>query len=125
MLASRRISGASSDGTKTVTCFEENGDVDLQEALAQSCNVFFAKLAVALGKDKMTKYAEEMGFNDSIKFDRFETAKSKYDVSKADENQLGWSGVGQYTVLETPMNMAMISAAIAILFILCYNCLPR
>ncbi len=105
--------GSDEVGGKTVTCFEENGDVDLQEALAQSCNVFFAKLAVALGKDKMTKYAEEMGFNDSIKFDRFETAKSKYDVSKADENQLGWSGVGQYTVLETPMNMAMISAAIA------------
>ncbi len=105
--------GADYVGDKQVTCYEANGIVDIKEALAQSCNIFFAKLAVALGKDKMTSYAEQMGFNSRWSFDGITTSSSRYDVTQADENELGWSGVGQYTVLETPVNMAIISAAIA------------
>ncbi len=100
-------------GGHDIVCFEPNGTVDIKEALSQSCNVFFAKIAAALGKDKMTAYAERAGFNSSIKFDGIESAESVYNVSSASENELGWSGVGQYTVLETPVNMAVISAAIA------------
>ena len=45
--------------------------------------------------------------------DGIETATSKYDVSKANENEFAWSGVGQYNVLETPVNMAVRAAAVA------------
>ena len=100
-------------GGQDIICFEPNGTVDIKEALAQSCNVFFAKIAAALGKEKMTYYAEKAGFNSSIKIDRIESAESVYNVTEATENELGWSGVGQYTVLETPVNMSEISAAIA------------
>lgn len=54
-----------------------------------------------------------MGFNQSIRFDGFESVKSVYDISELNENELAWSGVGQANVLETPLNVAMISAAIA------------
>ena len=100
-------------GGREITCFEPNGEVDIREAMAQSCNVFFAQLALDMGKDKMTKYAEKAGFNSTLKIDGIETAESIYDVSDASDNDLAWSGVGQYTVLETPINMAVISAAIA------------
>lgn len=100
-------------GDGEIVCYEPNGRVDIKEALCHSCNIFFAKLAAALGKEKMTYYAQRAGFNSCIKFDGIESAESIYDVSKANENELGWSGVGQYTVLETPINMAVISAAIA------------
>lgn len=100
-------------GGEEVTCFEVNGTVNYKDALCRSCNVFFAQLALDVGRKKMTRYAENLGFNSSIKFDGIETAKSVYDVSSASDNDLAWSGVGQYTVLETPLNMAMISAAIA------------
>ena len=100
-------------GGKEIICYEANGSVDIREALARSCNIFFAKLAAAMGKDKMTYYAEKLGFNSRLSFDGISTASSIYDVSEASENELGWSGVGQYTVLETPANMAVISAAIA------------
>lgn len=98
---------------KEINCFEPNGFIDFREALARSCNVYFAQLAVDIGKKDMTSQAEKMGFNSYIKFDEIESAKSVYNVSKASQNDLAWSGVGQYEVLETPINMAMISAAIA------------
>lgn len=100
-------------GGKTINCYSVSGHVDMKDALMNSCNAYFAELAVDLGKDTMQKQAEKMGFNSSWKFDGIETVKSSYDVSKADENSLAWSGVGQYTVLESPMNMAICSSAIA------------
>ena len=100
-------------GGKEIICYEASGHIDFQEALMYSCNSYFARLAFELGKDRMTAQAEKMGFNTAIKFDGIETIKSTYDVSKATDNELAWSGVGQYTVLESPVNMAVRSAAIA------------
>lgn len=105
--------GSDTVGDDVITCYSVSGEVDLQDAFAESCNCYFAKLAVELGKDKITEQAEKMGFNSSLIFDNIETVDSTYNVTEADENDLGWSGVGQYTNLETPLNMAVISAAIA------------
>lgn len=100
-------------GGKEINCFEPNGFVNFKDALARSCNVYFAQLALDMGKETMTNQAQKMGFNSYVTFDNIQSAKSIYDVSKANANDLAWSGVGQYTVLETPVNMAMISAAVA------------
>ena len=102
-------------GGHSVSCYQHlaHGLLDMKEALAKSCNIYFGKLALALGRDTMTDFANQMGFNQSFSFDGIETAESVYDVTDANDNQLAWSGVGQYTVLETPVNMAMISGAIA------------
>lgn len=105
--------GSTEIGGQVINCFEVNGHVDLRDAIKTSCNGYFAHLAVDLGKDAMKTQADKMGFNHSWKIDGIETMQSSYDVSKADENELGWSGVGQYKVLETPVNMAIRSAAIA------------
>lgn len=105
--------GSDTVGDDIINCFSASGEVDFKNALSQSCNNYFAKLAVELGKNKMTLQAEKMGFNSSVKFDNIETVDSIYNVTKADENDLGWSGVGQYTILETPMNMVIRTAAIA------------
>ena len=61
----------------------------------------------------MTETAEKIGIDLSFKVDDINTAKGVYDVSKADTNQLAWSGVGQYNDKVNPMQMAMICAAIA------------
>lgn len=105
--------GSENIGDKEVTCYKTSGEVDLKDALADSCNIYFGHLALELGKDKMTYYAGKAGFNSYVTIDRAKSAKSVYDVSQATDNDIAWSGVGQYTVLETPVNMAMISAAIA------------
>lgn len=106
-------SGSTKIGGKEINCFEVNGHVGFRDALMTSCNGYFAHLAVDVGQKDMTKQAENMGFNTNWTFDGIETVQSTYDVSKASENELAWSGVGQYTVLESPMNMAIRSAAIA------------
>ncbi len=102
-------------GGGRVTCYDLNGsgEVNMKTALMHSCNCYFAQLSLELGSEKMTAQAEKCGFNKTISFDRFETVKSSFDMNGAADNDLAWAGVGQYRVLESPMNMAVVSSAIA------------
>lgn len=105
--------GSDEIGSKEFNCFSVSGLVTMREALAQSCNCYFGFLALRLGGEQMTAQAQKMGFNNCYTIDGAQTAKSIYNVSEANDNELAWSGVGQYTVLSTPINMAIISAAVA------------
>lgn len=105
--------GSEELGGSDITCVEPHGTIDFKQAMACSCNIVFAELAVELGPEIMTETAEKIGIDLSFKVDDINTAKGVYDVSKADTNQLAWSGVGQYNDKVNPMQMAMICAAIA------------
>ena len=105
--------GSTNIGGNEITCMHIHGELTMKEGLAQSCNVVFSELAARLGKDKMTAMAEKLGFNSSVVVNSTETARQVYNVSKADENGLGWSGIGQYTVEANPMQMAIMCGAIA------------
>lgn len=105
--------GSTNIGGNEITCMHIHGELTMKEGLAQSCNVVFSELAARLGKDKMTAMAEKLGFNSSVIVNGTETARQVYNVSKADENGLGWSGIGQYTVEANPMQMAIMCGAIA------------
>lgn len=96
-----------------ITCLSNHGDIKLKNAMMESCNIYFAKLAIDLGKSNMTKMANEMGFNKNFSFDRLTTKKSVYDVSDADDYYLGWSGVGQYKDLLNPMHSNILMGSIA------------
>ena len=100
-------------GGEYVTCVEPHGEIDMKEAMAVSCNIYFAELAVELGPEKMTEYANAMGFNKNFKLDANDVAMSRYSVKDADTAALAWSGVGQYTDMANPLHMAMIASAIA------------
>ncbi|MBQ1546733.1 MAG: penicillin-binding protein [Clostridia bacterium] len=100
-------------GGEYVTCVQPHGSIDMNQALAESCNIYFAELAVQLGNDKMTQYAENFGFNKAFTLGHNDICKSSYNVKEADTAALAWSGVGQYTDLANPMHMAMICSAIA------------
>ena len=89
------------------------GKLDFKTALAKSSNVAFAQIAVELGAQKMTDEAGSMGFGRSFSFDGTDTARSSYNVSSATPDQLGWSGVGQYTDLVNPFHMLVLMGAIA------------
>lgn len=105
--------GSKEIGGSDVTCVEAHGTVNLEQAMAHSCNIAYAELAVEIGEEKMTEIAEKAGINDSIDVDGVKTAKGLYDVSKANTNQLAWSGVGQYNDKVNPMQMAVLCGAIA------------
>ena len=100
------------DGDK-ITCEEVHGTVSFEEAFAHSCNVAFAQMALELGEENLTETAEKMGFNQLFKVSDIPLAKSKYDISKANDNQLAWSGIGQYDDMANPLHMAIMCAAIA------------
>lgn len=96
-----------------VICNGVHGKVNFEEALNHSCNSAFAEIAIELGKDKLTKTAEELGFNVKGKIGQINLTKSTFDVSKAAKVDLGWAGIGQYTTLVNPCRMLTLMGAIA------------
>lgn len=106
-------SGSEEIGGGDITCVEPHGTINIEQAMAHSCNIVFAELAVEIGADKMNETAKKIGINMSFDVDGVNTLKGHYDVSKANTNQLAWSGVGQYNDEVNPMQMAMICGAIA------------
>ncbi|MFG3255528.1 peptidoglycan D,D-transpeptidase FtsI family protein [Streptomyces sp. NPDC048172] len=103
-------------GTSTVMKNENPSapceDASLRDALRYSCNNVFAKLATDLGKEKVRAQAEKFGFNDSEQDVPVRASESSYP-KKMDEAQTGLSGIGQYEVTATPLQMAMVTQAIA------------
>lgn len=96
-----------------ISCLSKHGEINLKEALSHSCNTVFAELAIELGKDKMEETANRLGFTSSYSIGNIPTAAGSFDLSKAGDNDIGWSGIGQYTDLANPMQMAILCGAIA------------
>ncbi|MGW0135596.1 peptidoglycan D,D-transpeptidase FtsI family protein [Streptomyces sp. NPDC003299] len=87
-------------------------NASIRVALQYSCNNVFAKMAVDLGQDKVRAMAEKFGFNDEQQDVPVRAYPSVYpkDMDKA---QTALTGIGQFDVTATPLQMAMVSAAIA------------
>ncbi|MFF3870207.1 peptidoglycan D,D-transpeptidase FtsI family protein [Streptomyces sp. NPDC001978] len=84
----------------------------IRVALRYSCNNVFSKMAVDLGQDKVRAMAEKFGFDDD-KLDVPVRAYTSVYPSDMDKAQTALSGIGQFDVTATPLQMAMVSAAIA------------
>ena len=89
-------------GVDAVTCGRAHGVCDLQQALASSCNCFFAQLSPLIGRDAITEYVRRYGITDSLKFDGITTIAGKYDVQGAADVELAWSSIGQHTIQINP-----------------------
>ncbi|MGW6905555.1 peptidoglycan D,D-transpeptidase FtsI family protein [Streptomyces sp. NPDC054940] len=87
-------------------------DASIRVALQYSCNNVFGKMAVDLGQDKVRAMAEKFGFNDEEQDVPVRAYTSVYP-SDMDKAQTALSGIGQFDVTATPLQMAMVSAAIA------------
>ncbi|RPH58557.1 MAG: hypothetical protein EHM89_12165, partial [Acidobacteria bacterium] len=79
-----------------------HGTIDMRDGVVQSCNAYFAQLAVRLGPDALLDVAARLG------------------ISLAPSNSLArlretlpQAGYGQGDVLATPLRMASVAAAIA------------
>ncbi|GAA4046046.1 peptidoglycan D,D-transpeptidase FtsI family protein [Streptomyces shaanxiensis] len=87
-------------------------NASIRVALQYSCNNVFGKMAVDLGQDKVREMAEKFGFNDEEQDVPVRAYTSVYP-SDMDKAQTALSGIGQFDVTATPLQMAMVSAAIA------------
>ncbi|MFI6375158.1 penicillin-binding transpeptidase domain-containing protein [Streptomyces sp. NPDC050546] len=87
-------------------------DASVREAFVFSCNTVFAQLGVEVGVPGMTAAARAFGFNDTALRIPFSVARSTFDTS-LDKAQLALSSIGQYNTRATPLQMAMVAAAVA------------
>ncbi|MDX2604714.1 penicillin-binding transpeptidase domain-containing protein [Streptomyces caniscabiei] len=101
-------------GTTTSLSNEVEGceNASLRYAFEWSCNTVFAKLGVDVGLDAMTDTARAFGFNDVGLRIPFSVAPSSFDT-EMDRAQLALSSIGQYDTRATPLQMALVAAAVA------------
>lgn len=93
------------------------GEMTLKDALKISCNTAFTGLADEVGKDGMQQMFQDFGFTDSIDIP-MSTSIGEYpglsENAKDDADaRIALSGMGQGDLRLTPLQVAMISAAIA------------
>lgn len=96
-----------------IKCRSVHGKVNFEEALNESCNSAFAQIAIELGTERLTQTASFLGFNSAFKLGSIVVAKSTFNVEKANDCDLGWAGIGQYTTLVNPFHMMLILGAVA------------
>lgn len=82
----------------------------LETAIVLSCNIQFALLAQELGADALRQQAAAFGFGQALDIPLSVTPSQYPD--ELDEPSLMLTGFGQYDVRVTPLQMAMVSAAI-------------
>jgi penicillin-binding protein A len=88
------------------------GQQSLIDALTISCNTAFAQLGIDLGEDRIRDMAEAFGI-DGKGFEMPLPVAGSQLGDIADDAQLGVSSIGQQDVQVTPMQAAMIAAAVA------------
>ncbi|WP_418958081.1 peptidoglycan D,D-transpeptidase FtsI family protein [Streptomyces tritici] len=86
-------------------------NASLKRALEVSCNSVFAKLGDEVGRDKMVEMAEKFGFNKE-QFVPVRAVASVYDKNM-DRGGNALSSIGQFNTATTPLQMAMVAAAVA------------
>ena len=83
----------------------------LTHALEISCNTAFGWLGLELGDDKLRAQAAKFGFGDALRVPMRVTPSTVPEQLNAP--QTAQAAIGQYDVRVTPLQVAMVSAAIA------------
>ncbi len=111
-------------GNRTFRCWKKGGHgfVNVKEALAQSCDVFFYQVGEKLGVDRLGKYAKECGLGSSTGIELDKEATGLVATSDWKMRRMGvpWQGgetlsvvIGQGFNLATPMQMLSLISAVA------------
>jgi peptidoglycan glycosyltransferase len=96
----------------TNTACTGSGEIDLFTALEVSCDTTFALLGLDI-HDELVEISERFGFNARIPFD-VSTEVSSFP--RVPDDQLpfrAFAGIGQGDVVATPLQMALVAAAVA------------
>ncbi len=115
--------GAYKFGNRLFKCTSAHGSLDLIGAITQSCNVYFYQAALRLGLDSLTTYAHEIGLGSLTGIDlpgeKPGSIPTRQWLDKRyGKNQWGAGSVlnfaiGQGEITATPLQMAVLYAAIA------------
>jgi len=85
---------------------------EMNEAMAKSCNIYFAQVALRVGQDKLREYAHRFGIGDKIPLE-IDTAPTQMANSDKPMSEilLADTGYGQGELLLSPLQMALIASA--------------
>ncbi|MEU6234835.1 penicillin-binding protein 2 [Kitasatospora sp. NPDC047058] len=102
-------------GTKTELKNESDKEpcenATLKVGMDWSCNTVFGKIGAELGRDKLRAQAEKFGFNSTVDTP-VRSEKSIYPTGSTPDGT-AMDAIGQHDTRATPLQMAMVSAAIA------------
>ncbi len=88
--------------------------LNMENAIAYSDNIYFAYVAMQIGRETFYEYCEKFGMNEAIPFDlSVQSAKISNSEKIPDIKMLADSGYGQGELLITPLQMASTFAALA------------
>ncbi len=86
----------------------------LFDILRISCNTAFAEMGVQIGPEAMIATAEGFGFNKDVPIDLTNPARSNFPTDfERTLPALAQSAIGQNDVAATPLQMALVAAAVA------------
>jgi len=117
-----RCDGYLSFGRRIFHCTHVHGKVDMREAIAESCNIYFFKLAESVGMDRIARVATEFGLGQKTGIGvnpessgRIPT-RSWYALRYKGQFRIGFTlntSIGQGATTVTPLQLALAYAAIA------------
>lgn len=102
-------------GDVEIDCFDKkaHGTVDLEKALAVSCNSFFTNLSNLITPEQLSEVTDKALFNSSLNFS-LEYNKSKFTLANdAPIDEIAQTYIGQGKTLVTPLHIALIGCGIA------------
>ncbi|HHO48424.1 MAG TPA: penicillin-binding protein 2 [Desulfobacteraceae bacterium] len=111
-------------GNRTYRCWKRGGHgaVNLERALSESCDVYFYQVGQRLGVDRLAEYARRLGLGKKTGVDMeheksgliptAEWKKKRFNVPWQDGETLSVA-IGQGFVLATPIQVCMMTAALA------------
>ncbi len=100
---------------KVIHCYNNkaHGTVDMHDAMAQSCNCYFAEIGKRIGGENLRKVADRLFANSSIGFDMPSSQSSVVIDKSSSESELVETSIGQGKTVVTPMYMATLVSAVA------------
>jgi penicillin-binding protein A len=93
-------------------CGNGSGTTTIEYAFAQSCDTTFGNLGEDLGGSALNNTAGAFGFNSSLNIPGVTVAPSQYDIPPS-LALTAYSAIGQFSDTATPLQEAMLAAAIA------------
>lgn len=110
-------------GNRDYRCWKRggHGHVNVIQAMAQSCDVFFYRVGEALGVDRIAHYARQLGLGKTTGFNVDREARGLIPTAEWKRHRFGepWHrgetlsvAIGQSFNLTTPLQLAVMTAAV-------------
>lgn len=97
---------------RQLACYQAHGQLSFVDGIAVSCNVVFAQLGLEIGEEQLRRQAGAFGFDQGL-LAGIPVKHSSLGDEPLTVNGLAESAIGQGKVLATPLQMALVTAAIA------------